>query len=125
MIKWSGTKELNAKLKKILQRTPQAKRQFLAQEAEILKARVKKLTPADTGILRGGWHSSEPSSDSVDIYNNTEYAPHVEFGHRQFVYGKDTGRITPGQFMLRDAVAESQEKFVADANAILGRLLNA
>ena len=118
-IKFSGHEKLNAALKKALSRVPGAKQKFLAQEAEILIGNVKFLTPVDTGRLRNSWARTQPSGDSVEVYNNTSYAPYVEFGHRQFVFGRDTGRITPGRFMLRDAVDKTAENFPADSQAVL------
>lgn len=122
MIKWTGTKELNAALKRINQQFPRERDLFLMQEAELLSGRTKLKTPADTGRLRAGWSRSEPSGGAIDVYNNVEYAPHVEFGHRIVAYGHDTGRVKEGEFMLRDAVDESREHFQVDASKILARL---
>ena len=115
---WQGTEELNAKLKKIVQNFPREKNLFLMQTAENLMARAKKFSPVDTGKLRGSWSRSEPQGDSVEVFNNTEYAAHVEFGHRT----RGGGGFVPGQHFLRDAVDESRENFVRDANNILARL---
>ena len=95
---------------------------FLRQEGELLLNRVKPLTPADTGRLRGAWARTEPSGGTVEIYNNTEYAPYVELGHRIVAWGHDTGRFQPGVFMLRSAVDDLAANFQADATAILARL---
>lgn len=121
-VEWKGTEKLNAKLKQIVQNYPREKNKFLKQTAEKLLTRTKKLTPADTGKLRGSWQRSEPEGNSIDVYNNTEYAPYVEFGHRIVAFGKDTGKVKEGVFMLRDAVDESSDNFVKDANEILARL---
>lgn len=91
--------------------------------AEKVKARVKKLTPADTGLLRRTWGSSAPAGGSVEVFNNTEYAAHVEYGHRVVVHGNDTGKVVEGVFMLKDAMEDSQEQFYKDAREILKRLI--
>jgi len=119
-VEWHGTEELNAKLKKIVQNFPREKNLFLMQTAENLKARVKKLTPEDTGYLKGRWDNTDPEGDSIEVFNNVEYAAHVEFGHRT----RGGGGFVPGQHFLRDAVDESRENFVKDANDILARLLD-
>ncbi|MBQ7705879.1 MAG: HK97 gp10 family phage protein [Selenomonadaceae bacterium] len=118
MIEWQGTKELNNALKRIVREFPRARDLFLRQEAELLTARVKPKTPADSGRLRGAWARSEPSGGSIEVYNNTEYAPYVEFGHRT----RNGKSVVPGQFFLRDAVDESRAQFQADASRILARL---
>lgn len=41
----------------------------------------------------------------IDIYNNTDYAPFIENGHR-IVRGGRTVGYQPGVFMLRDAIRE-------------------
>ena len=121
-IVWEGTRELNSALKRIVNEYPRERDKFLAQEAELLLARVKPKTPADTGRLRGAWARSAPAGGSIEVYNNVEYAPYVEYGHRIVAFGHDTGRVKEGTYMLRDAVSESQAQFVADASRILARL---
>ena len=86
-----------------------------AQMGETLVGRVKDLTPVDTGNLRQSWKRTRPKNGRVEVYNNTEYASHVEWGHRQKV-----GRYVPaigktlkkpfveGSPMLRDAVSETK-----------------
>lgn len=121
-LKFEGLGKLNRKLTKAAAQLPHEKLRFLAQEAELVKARTKLLTPVDTGRLRAAWSSTEPAGESVTIYNNTEYAPYVEFPHRIVAWGHDTGRIQPGNFMLRDAIDESAASFRADAIRILARI---
>lgn len=123
-IEFDGAKELNQKLKSVARKYPRERDIFLRGEAELLLGRVKPLTPVDTGRLRYAWQRTEPIGGSVDVYNNTEYAMFVEFPHRQFVYGRDTGRVTPGVFMLREAVDACADNFQADATRLLARIFN-
>lgn len=48
---------------------------------------VKELTPVDRGHLRRNWFITKAKRSGkvyhADIYNNIEYAPFVENGHRQ------------------------------------------
>jgi HK97 gp10 family phage protein len=79
-------------------------RKLLANLAERLKGRVVRLTPVDTGNLRKNWSVSRKvekvgNTYSKELYNNTEYAPYVEYGHRT-VGGK--GWVN-GRFMLKKA----------------------
>lgn len=119
---WEGTAALDSKLRMIARNFPKERDIFLRQEAENVKARVKPKTPANTGHLRGKWEVSEPAGGAIEVFNNVEYAGYVEYGHRIVAFGKDTGRVQPGVYMLRDALDESREQFVADASLILARL---
>ena len=122
-IKFAGADKLNAALKKIAANCPKEIARFMASEAEKVKGRVKAKTPVDTGRLRQSW-TSTVSGNTAEIFTPVEYAPYVEFPTRQFVWGKPTGKIRPGRFMLRDGVQESADNFVADAEKILARIFS-
>ena len=123
-IEFKGADKLARKLREVATKYPRERDLFLKQEAENLLSRVKPLTPSDTGRLRGAWSRTEPAGGNIDVYDNTEYAPFVEFGHRIVAWGHDTGRVQPGAFMLRDAVDDLADNFQADATRILARLFN-
>ena len=61
---------------------------------------VKKGTPVDTGDLRDAWRITDikkaGSSFEVSVYNNTDYADYVEFGHRT----RNHKNWVPGKFMM-------------------------
>lgn len=61
---------------------------------------VKKGTPVDTGTLRKAWRITDikkaGTSFEVSVYNNTEYADYVEFGHRT----RNHKNWVPGKFMM-------------------------
>ena len=121
-IEFKGADKLAIKLREVATKYPKERDSFLRMEAENLLGRVKPLTPADTGRLRGAWSRTEPAGGNVDVYNNTEYAKYVEFPHRIVAWGHDTGRIYPGAWMLRDSVDDLADNFQADATRILARL---
>ena len=121
-LKFEGLDRLNHALSKAAGQIPREKLRFLAQEAQLVSGRAKIKTPVDTGRLRAAWQSTEPTGEEIEVYNNTEYAAHVEFGHRQFVFGRDTGKIRQGEHMLRDAIDESVDNFQRDARQILARI---
>ena len=70
---------------------------------------ANKLTPVDTGWLRGGWNIGaiikEGTNYKVEINNAVEYAVFVEYGHR-IVVDKVTVGWVEGQFMMTIAEAE-------------------
>lgn len=113
----------------------------LAKTAETTVKLVSQKTPVDSGTLRRNWQASGAKRTSsmfmIDIYNNTEYAQFVEFGHRipngpypvgngKFAYGH--GGFRKGQFMLRDTIKEVDrnweqlvgKKFLKALDEILG-----
>lgn len=81
-----------------------------------LDAVMDKTPPIITGNLLNGWRRSKVKkwrgAYQTEIYNNVEYAPWVENGHRNRL-NKKTGLRKPpveGRFMLRDSVQEAQDK---------------
>lgn len=121
-LKFEGLDRLNRALSKAAAQLPKERLRFLQQEAELLKSRAKLKTPVDTGRLRAAWSSTEPAGEEVAVYNNTEYAGHVEFGHRIVAWGRDTGRVKQGEHFLRDAIDESADNFQRDARQIVARI---
>ena len=86
-------------------------KEIAADLAARLLRKVKKRTPVDTGELRRNWQVSNIRLFErfcvVEIYNSTEYAEYVEFGHRQTpgryvpAIGKRLKKAwIPGKFML-------------------------
>lgn len=118
-----GLEALQEKLENMAKKAPAAGAKFLAQEGELLRGRAALNTPVDTGNLRNGWKTRQPSMTRVEVYNNVEYAPYVEYGHRVKAHGKYTGKVVSGQKMLHRAVDESKANFVEDATAILGGIM--
>lgn len=121
-VKIKGLSELVKVLDKAAIKVPDARRQFLAKEAGLVRGRTMKRTPVDTGLLRGSWKQTPANNQSVTIYNNVHYAPYVEFGHRVKVRGKFTGKTVAGRRMLRSAIEESKASFKQDSEAILNSI---
>lgn len=74
---------------------------------------AKKLTPVDTGNLRRAWRITDVKKDGdsyqVTLYNNSDYADYVEFGHRTI----DHKNWVPGKFML--TISERQIEAVIES----------
>ena len=130
-IRIEGIAGLERKLEEIARKMPEERDHFLMQEAELLKGRAADNTPigkVNGGTLRRNWKRTSPTNGSVEVYNNTEYAAHVEYGHRLKRKGKwlrdSSGKLkfVPGSHMLRDAVDDSKASFQRDAERLLGRL---
>jgi len=81
-VKLTGFDELIQKFSDSLGEYPEHVDTVLAQSAELMINDVKMKTPVDTGLLRNSWKRTGVMNGKVEIYNNTEYANHVEYGHR-------------------------------------------
>lgn len=118
-----GLDELERKLAEAEMRYRGAADRFLKQQAELLLGSTRSKTPVDTSALRSGWARTQPESGMIRVHNNTEYAAHVEYGHRivHMVKGKKvyTGKTVPGVKMLRKSVLEQKAMFRENAKAIL------
>ncbi len=124
-MKLKGFKEFDKILDEIKTKAPQATEKFLMLQAEDLKKDVKELTPVDTGTLKNSWQRENGrrltgKKFSQIVFNMTDYAAHVEYGHRT---GRNKTKFVRGRFMLRTAVARRQIKFYKDLKNFYGRLL--
>lgn len=127
----SGLDEFEKMLADAEKRQRGAVNQFLAVEAEFLLGKVKNETPTDTHELKNNWARSNPNGGMVVVYNNTDYADHVEYGHRvpirkggDFVRDENGEKTykeekVPGVKMLRKSVLEQKEDFKSRAQDIL------
>jgi len=57
-----------------------------------LEKEVRRITPADTGRLRGNWMIDKVNDYEYEIRNNLEYAEHIMLGRRN-VGGKWIGSL--------------------------------
>ena len=117
-MKLKGFKEFDKILDEIKTKAPQDTEKFLIRQAEELKTDVKDLTPVDTGTLKNAWHRENGKRltgkrFSQIVFNMTNYAHHVEYGHR---VGRSKTKFVKGRFMLRTAVSMRQIKFFFIAN---------
>ena len=86
---------------------------------------VKELTPVDRGHLRRNWFITKAKRSGkvyhADIYNNIEYAPYVENGHRQIgvfyllIPARAIGKrlvngFVEGRHMLREGLLDFQKE---------------
>ena len=90
-------------------------KEIAGELAARLLRKVKKRTPVDTGELRRNWQVGNIHMFGkycvVEVYNATEYAEWVEFGHRRVIKVKGTGEKRavgwqPGKFMLTISTKE-------------------
>lgn len=120
-----GFKEFDKILDEIKIKAPQATEKFLMLQAEELKKDIKELTPVDTGTLKNSWQRENGKrltgkAFSQIVFSMTNYAAHVEYGHR---IGRNKTKFFRGRFMLRTAVAMRQIKFYKDLKNFYGGLI--
>lgn len=127
----SGLDEFEKMLADAEKRQRGAVNTFLKVEAEELLGAARDKTPTRTHQLKNSWERGAPENGMISVYNNTEYAAHVEYGHRiavgkdekgKTVYAKDSNgdtRIVKGAKMLRKSVLQQKAMFRENAKAIL------
>lgn len=98
---------------------------FLLEMAMRSLRRIKKRTPVDTGELRRNWKVGrvvrQGSAYVVEIYNNTDYASFVEFGHR---YGADLTKWREGVFMMTIPMQQIEKEIPKYLEKRMAGLLN-
>ena len=120
-----GFKKFDKILDEIKTQAPKSTEKFLMLQAEELKKDVKELTPVDTGTLKNSWQRENGrrltgKNFTQIIFSMTDYATHVEYGHR---VGRSKTKFVRGRFMLRTAVAMRQIKFYKDLKNFYGGLI--
>ncbi len=126
----TGFDELEKKLDEIAKQGQQKLNKFVMQEAELLKGDAAGNTPTDTGNLKESWERTSVVNGTCVIYNNTEYAAHVEYGHRvrtrsgKWVKAADgKTKVVRGAHMLRDAYKNAKRSLPEHAGDFLEDLL--
>ncbi len=109
-------------------------REFLLEMAFRAERKIKRRTPVGVGTpspgnLRRNWQVGnvvrKGNAFEVEIYNNTEYASYVEYGHRA---GKNSTRWVEGRFMMTISmklVEKEMPKFIEKKQIeLLEQLMN-
>jgi hypothetical protein len=109
-------------------------RDFLLEMAFRGGRKIKKRTPVGVypagsgrtgGNLRRNWRvgNVEKHGDAyvVEIYNNTEYASFVEYGHRA---GKNSVKWVEGRFMMTISMQEIERELPRYLDKRMAELLN-
>ncbi len=125
-IQFGGFDDFGEHLDRIAKSGAAKRNKFVSQEAEVILGHAKDNTPTKTGTLKKAWHRTRAVQGVVEVFNNTEYAAHVEYGHRQtpgrFVpaIGKRLKKsFVPGKKMLHKAMLQSIPTFCDDAKQMM------
>lgn len=113
-----GFDELYAQLDKI-KNSQRKLNKFVSQQGELLRGEVIERTPVDTSTLKNSWKRSRAAQSKCEVYTTTEYAGHVEYGHRT-----RNGGFVKGAKMLHKAVLAHKKEFVENTKEIVKNILN-
>lgn len=85
---FDGLDDMEKQLSQMIeQQYPAEFRQMVIELASELKDKVKENTPVDTSHLQDQWEVGDVVKQGneyiIEVYNNTEYAEPVEYGHRK------------------------------------------
>ncbi|MEA4972924.1 MAG: HK97 gp10 family phage protein [Candidatus Metalachnospira sp.] len=123
-------KQFQKNLEKMRADTDKINTEIVKELAARVLREVKQKTPAVTGELRRNWKVGQAVKKDnyyeVEIYNHVEYAPYVEYGHRQVAKGKKkVSGWTQGRFMLKISCDDIQSKAPAIVEKRLKKELEA
>ncbi|MFW5436248.1 HK97 gp10 family phage protein [Paenibacillus apiarius] len=109
----NGFAEYAKQMKRMTELVEEETPTFVAQMGSRALAKTKKRTPVDLGLLRSGWRLSKVERAGnkwkVTLFNNTEYALYIEYGHRLVIGGKTKGRVK-GRFMMTTSCKEVENE---------------
>ncbi|WP_333861745.1 HK97 gp10 family phage protein [Clostridium sp.] len=137
MFEIDGLDEWIAKLERIKVEFPEGIETEILKLANKLLRKVKQRTPVgDTGELRRNWEIGDMVRGDngwyIEVFNNTEYAPHVEFGHRtrlgvtsnpKHYKAKGVIAYVPGVHMLKISVEELNAQLPGELKRWINRVL--
>lgn len=100
-------KKLNDKLKDLAESEFNALLDDTANMiAQVFLKHVTKVTPVDTGFLRGNWDIVR-GRDYYQVYNNTIYGIYVNYGHRT-----RNGGLVEGQCFVEKGIEKTEKEVV-------------
>lgn len=105
-----GLDEWEKKLAKVIERDyPEEFQKMVIGIAAEVEGRTKEKTPVKTGLLQNTWRIGEIVKKGneyvIEVFNNTEYAENVEYGHRT-----RGGGFKKGAHMFELSLKEVQDR---------------
>lgn len=119
-VQFGGFDAFDERLAKIEEQGARKMNQFVAQEGEVIRGKAQDNTPVDTGWLKIHWKRSRAVQGKAEIYNNVEYAAHVEYGHRT----RGGKGFVKGSKMLHRGMLQAEKTFRDDADTIIKAVLD-
>lgn len=97
-------KEFGKVVQKMINESKTTHREILKNVGTKVFTNTKEETPVDLGILRNNWRLNVTPIQAV-VSNNTEYAPHVEYGHRT----RGGKGYVEGVYMLKNNMDKAED----------------
>ena len=95
----------------------------LNKVSQKLVAKVKLKTPVgkvNGGTLRKSWRVKKDGELARIVYNNIEYGPYVEYGHRT----RGGKSFVDGRYMLTKSVQEIEDSLTSEFSIMIENLFN-
>lgn len=114
--RFDGLDEWEKKLAQAIeQQFPKEFEQMVIDIAYELQGKTKERTPHKSGFLQDHWFVGDIVKRGkeyyIEVYNDTEYADHVEYGHRvRGKKGKPGKKVVPGVHMLELSLEEVNDR---------------
>lgn len=113
----------NALLDIVNIKLPSELERFLLEMAYRVERKTKKKTPLDTGTLRRSWKVSKVKRKGkqlfIEVYNNVEYAPSIEYGHMT----RNNSKFIPGRKMLTLSVKAVEKEMPKHLKKMLNTII--
>ena len=108
---FDGLDELERQAYQVIERDfPAEFEKLVIQIAYELQTKTKEKTPVRTGVLQDGWQVGDVKKVDgeyvIEVFNNTEYAAEVEYGHRK----RGGQGMVPGRHMMELSMQEVQAR---------------
>lgn len=94
---------------------------FTTRDGKEVSFKVKSIPPG--GELQSKWEKEKTGKFKWEIFNNTEYANHVEYGHR-IIQGKSKKLkgYVKGRYMLHKSMRKGKRRLVKNLNTLMKNL---
>lgn len=147
-MKIKGMNDWIKRIETLKREFPKETGKFLLDQANTVIRDVKQYTPVDTSALVNDWfkvRKKQRKEFQQIVYNNTEYAAHVEYGHRTRLGtgetdikkgtkyrpksrifrsdGTRTVHYVKGRRMLHKAMFNRKLNFYRDLEKMMGKLM--
>ncbi len=117
----------NKLMKEIVDKFPYDVEIFLKQNAKNLRTNALKSAKAQTKKKTGNYYKGYKISRAftgngrgfIKTYNNAPHSHLIEYGHKKWIHGKDTGETIKGKYILTAAAIKYIPEYYINAEKFL------
>lgn len=113
---------------------PKETKKFLQSEGnkfkKLVKKRAKSEVGTETGNYQKGWKRGRvynhraTGATSVRVYNGSPHAHLIEYGHKKYLWGKETSERVEGKHVLEKAGEQFAPEFERNVSQFVDELLD-